>query len=168
MIITCSNCSKKFDVDSTLIPEKGRLVQCHGCQHKWFFKNQIIDKLNPTLKISTLTDEQKTYKKEMSLTEMESVRIIEPEDIVKKDFSAIKKNKIKDNSNDEAGKTSKNKKIYNIHGIIIVFIISFIALILVLDTFQKPIGNIVPNIEFLLYNLYITLNDVMLFFRDLI
>ena len=44
MIITCNNCNKKFDIDSTLIPDKGRLLQCASCDHKWFFKKEVIEK----------------------------------------------------------------------------------------------------------------------------
>ena len=51
MIITCNNCNKKFDIDSTLIPDKGRLLQCASCDHKWFFKNEVLEK-----KISTIND----------------------------------------------------------------------------------------------------------------
>ena len=38
MIVTCP-CpnSKKFEVDDSLIPKKGRLVQCGFCGHKWHF-----------------------------------------------------------------------------------------------------------------------------------
>ena len=63
---------------------------------------------------------------------------------------------------------SKNIKNYSILGIIIVFIITFIALIIILDTFHEPISKIVPNIEFLLYNLYESINDIKLFLKDLI
>ena len=38
MIIECENCNKKFDIDQNLIPEKGRLLLCSSCNHKWFFK----------------------------------------------------------------------------------------------------------------------------------
>ena len=62
----------------------------------------------------------------------------------------------------------KDKKNYNLFGLTIIFIISFIALIIILDTFQAPISKIVPNIEFILYNLYQTLNDIKLFLNDLI
>ena len=41
MIITCNNCNKKFDVDSSLIPNMGRLLQCANCDHKWFFKKVV-------------------------------------------------------------------------------------------------------------------------------
>ena len=44
MIITCNNCNKKFDIDSTLIPDKGRLLQCASCDHKWFFKKEVLEK----------------------------------------------------------------------------------------------------------------------------
>ena len=168
MIISCNNCSKKFEVDSSLIPEKGRLLQCNGCNQKWFFKNEIIDKPIPVVKINTSLKEQKPSIEEITLLETETSKTIEFLDSVIKDDSVIKKNQIENNNNEEKVKTSKNKKNYNILGLIIIFIISFIALILVLDTFQKPISNIVPNIEFLLYNLYETLNDIVLFFRDLI
>ena len=38
MIIECVNCSKKFDVDSDLIPLAGRTIQCGSCNHVWFYK----------------------------------------------------------------------------------------------------------------------------------
>ena len=41
MIINCINCNKKFDVDSSLIPEKGRTIQCSSCNHIWFFKPNL-------------------------------------------------------------------------------------------------------------------------------
>ena len=28
---------KKFEIDSNLIPEKGRTLQCGTCNHVWFF-----------------------------------------------------------------------------------------------------------------------------------
>ena len=42
MIIHCVNCNKKFDIDANLIPKIGRLLQCNSCNHKWFFKNEIV------------------------------------------------------------------------------------------------------------------------------
>ena len=38
MIIECVNCSKKFDVNSDLIPSNGRTIQCGSCGHVWFYK----------------------------------------------------------------------------------------------------------------------------------
>ena len=58
----------------------------------------------------------------------------------------------------------KNFKILNIF---IVAIISFVAFIIIVDTFKYPIGKIVPNIEFILYNLYESIKDISLFISDL-
>ena len=61
-------------------------------------------------------------------------------------------------------KKQKNFKILNI---VILAIISFVAFIIIVDTFKYPIGNVVPNIEFILYNLYESIKDISLFIRDL-
>ena len=51
MIITCNNCNKKFNIDSNLISDKGRLLQCASCDHKWFFKKEVLDKtVSPIVK----------------------------------------------------------------------------------------------------------------------
>ena len=51
---------------------------------------------------------------------------------------------------------------------IIVSIISFIAIIIVIDTFKTPIYKKFPNIEILLFNFFETLLDIQLFIKDLI
>ena len=50
---------------------------------------------------------------------------------------------------------------------IIVSIITFVAIIIVLDTFKDPLSNIFPNLELVLYNLFETLRDLILFAKDL-
>ena len=109
--------------------------------------------------------------------EVETSKTIELLDRTTEDIPAIEKISIQKNNETEeiinedkvqSIKISTNKKSYNILGLTIVFIISFIAIIIVLDTFQSPISIFVPNIEFVLYNLYETINDIVLFFSDLI
>jgi len=51
--------------------------------------------------------------------------------------------------------------------LLVVSIITLAAFIIILDTFKTPIGKIVPNINLLLYNLYETFKDVVLFIKDL-
>ena len=147
MIIDCPDCNKKFDIDQNLIPSNGRLLQCGTCNYKWFFKNNIIEKKN---------------EKEI--------------EIVKKKDSDIK-NQISENlvdnlSNVKIDKTpsikKKDKKNVNYLNIILVIIISIAALIIVLDTFKNPLTSIFPNINFLLDNLYQSIEDVKLFIIDLI
>ena len=157
MIIVCNNCSKKFKIDSSLIPEKGRLLECNFCHHRWFFKNDeiketiISEEINLPIK-EPIIQNNKTH---------ENIDFLNKE--INKDF-INEKNQDKDRKITE----SKDEKNYNILGFIIVFIISFIALIIVLDTFTTPISKLIPNIEFILYNLYETINDIGLFIKDLI
>jgi hypothetical protein len=62
----------------------------------------------------------------------------------------------------------KKQKTFKILNLSIIFLISFVAFIIILDTFKSPIGKIVPNIEFLLYNLYESFKDIVSFIKDLI
>ena len=171
MIITCDNCKKKFNIDSILIPEKGRLLECNSCNHRWFFKKEII---NETL---TTKNPNKYEKKTIvPIDEVEPIEIEKSETIelldktIKDNFVVEESSMKKKNKDDESAgfQATKSKKKNNILNFIIIFIISFIALVIILDTFQVLISNIVPNIEFILYNLYETINDIGLFFKDLI
>jgi predicted Zn finger-like uncharacterized protein len=173
MIISCNNCNKRFELDASLIPEKGRLLQCNGCNNQWFFKKEIEKKPTEQIMINKSNEVIKPFD-EVS----ENVKIESPKNIellnkqIKKDF-VIEKVSIDKNVDDNLYinpkiDPSKDRKNYNLLGFTIIFIISFIALIVILDTFQVPISKIVPNIEFLLYNLYETINDIKLFLKDLI
>ena len=159
MIIACNNCDKKFDIDSSLIPLKGRLLQCSSCNHKWFFKKGVISKSIKTVKIGKPT--KKVIETKEKINSVESIDLLDTPK--KQDFVTYKKNV----PNLDI-KASKNKRNYNIHKLTIIFIISFIALIIILDTFQSPISKVFPNIELMLYNLYETIYDIISFLKDLI
>ena len=173
MIITCNNCSKKFNVDATAIPKNGRLLQCNGCNHKWFFKKEIKNQAVTPSGITIANEEIDIVKEEVVALEVERPKTITllDEPIIAETMienPAIKdETKKNENNNLEAG-SPKNNKNYNILGLTIVFIVSFIALIIFLDTFQALIARIFPKIEFFLYNLYETINDILLFLNDLI
>ena len=172
MIISCNNCNKKFDIDSKLIPEKGRLLQCSSCNYKWFYEKEIIIEPAASVKVNKPIEkiepiiEGLRYKK---IENSENIELLDNETSEIKSstpiIAKIEGDKPEINLKNE---TLKDKKNYNILGLIMVFIISFIALIITLDTFQNPISKIVPNIEFILYSLYETINDIKLFLKDLI
>ena len=172
MIITCINCAKQFEVESSLIPEKGRLLQCNSCNQKWFFKKEIVNEPIAAIKINKPAEETEIHKEEeVKPSETESPETIELLDRkIKNDFVVEKILTDKDKNNDQDLKITspKSKKNSNVLSLITVLIISFVALIIVFDTFQGPISKIFPNIEFILYNLYETINDVQLFLKDLI
>ena len=152
MIISCTSCNKKFEINSDLIPEKGRLVQCSKCNNKWFFtKDKEIDKT---------TKETKEF---IIGKDIESV--VEKNNEIRLTENSSDNDKI-ENKTVITGKNVKSK--YKFLNLIIVFIISIIALIIILDTFKSSISLVLPNIEIILYNLYETLKDIMLFLKDLL
>ena len=170
MIITCNNCNKKFNIDSNLIPDKGRSLQCASCDHKWFFKKEVlentvrpIDEGITNNSINIFDQNNSSINKEESVSEA-------PKDEVEVDLEEEIKEKIGININEstQVNTKPKKKKKFKILDIFFVVIISFVAFIIVVDTFKNPIGKIVPNIEFILYNLYESIKDISLFIRDLI
>ena len=173
MIISCNNCSKKFNVDAGVIPEKGRLLECNNCNYKWFFKKEIINEPIPNVKVTKPADDIELFKKDFGHEENDNYNDLElldkkvEEDFVTEKIS-LDVNKKKSKDTDQKIYLTKDKKNYNILSLIIVFIISFVAVIIIIDTFQVPISKHIPNIEFLLYNLYETISDIRLFFNDLI
>ena len=157
MIITCENCTKKFEVDEDLIPVKGRLLQCMKCQHTWFFKNII-----------SIDTDKSDYLKSPTL--MEDTSVPEKDDLItKNDLDNQELSEVKKKNQASFTKTNiVKKKRISILNLTLVFIISFIALIVLTDTFKSLISNIVPSIDFLLYNLYESIKDILLFINDLI
>ena len=154
MIITCPNCNKKFQIDATLVPDEGRDLQCGSCKHVWFYKvenensslltlnedlinNEIKDNL-PKKEIENIIDNNKSSIKEKSKNEEKKIKVISNEKTGGKFFSYL-----------------------------IVLIISFIALIILVDTLKTPIINVFPGFEKILFNLFETLQDIKLFIIDL-
>ena len=149
MIIVCPSCEKNFNVDVSLIPDKGRLLKCGFCNHTWFFNKNKNIQIKP--KIDKLVDKEKPDIK--NETTYKSISNFSTD--VKKGSELIK---YKPKYNFTFGKFLRY---------IIVSIISFIAIIIILDTFKYPLGIIFPDIELVLYNLFETLRDLILFAKDL-
>ena len=178
MIITCNNCNKKFNLDSDLISNKGRLLQCASCNHKWFFKKEIFENtLSPIDddRISIFNQNSPTNNAEITplVPTMDGADIDLKKEIDKKieiDIEEKPKKEFEDVINEDTPVIAKpkRKKNFKILNVLIVAIISFIAFIIIVDTFKYPIGKIVPNIEFILFNLYESIKDISLFIRDLI
>ena len=144
MIITCPCNKKEFEVDASLIPREGKLLQCGACDRKWFFQKEveIKEKELPIERISIEDKIQEIPKKTEDI-------IVEAEN-TKKDI-AIKKN---------------IPKVSFLNKLLIIFI-SFIALIVLLDTFKTQIMIFLPGFDFVLESLYETLKDIFLFISDL-
>ena len=158
MIIDCINCTKKFEVNASLIPDNGRTIQCGSCNHIWFY--------NPKIELSK--NEIKT-------------EISNP-----KSNDNILENKEDDHANEKLLKTDKTKNtepssnelineikkttfsVSKFLSYFLVFLITFIALIIVLDTFKSPLSSIIPGLEIFLYNFFETLKDLYLLIKNLL
>ena len=147
MIIVCPSCGKNFDVDENLIPDKGRLLKCGSCDQTWFFNKDVSEPREP------LIDKPTKQKK-----------ILYKDENIDKSVSKIP---IKPGSELVKYNPKYNFTFGKFLSYIIVSIITFVAIIIVLDTFKDPLGNIFPNLELILYNLFETLRDLILFAKDL-
>ena len=152
MIINCINCNKRFEVNSYLIPDKGRTLRCGSCNHTWFF----------TPEFNNVTKKSINDEPEQNIANIQkNISINIGDNIDEKN----KNNKELNNNN--IHKKSKNSIFNNFFSYLIVFFISFVALIIFIDTIKIPLINIIPNFEIILFNLFETLKDIKLFIIDL-
>ena len=162
MIITCPNCKKKFQIDPALVPEEGRELQCGSCQNVWFFKEEK-ENSSPL----TLNDDfvNKDVKEDSPSKIIEKKSENKKSIIDEKPKNNEKKIKIKsDNKKPEIKKENTGGKFFSY---LIVLIISFVALIILIDTLKTPIIKVFPGVEIILFNLFETLKDIKLFIIDL-
>ena len=150
MIISCTICKKKFNVNDSLIPNDGRQLQCSACGHKWFFKIKPV---------------KSPQKKE----ELKNLNIIKlnPEEKIPSDVDKIiaQAEKNKTRNSQIINKTNQNLPLLNL---LCLFIITFVAFVIFIDTFKDQINNLAPGFNFLFENFYESLKDLFLFFKDLI
>tara|TARA_B110001454_G_C12678177_1_gene416769 strand:- start:938 stop:1405 length:468 start_codon:yes stop_codon:yes gene_type:complete len=154
MHIECTNCKKTFQIDEKLIPDSGRLLQCSKCDHQWFYNKEKIEK-----NIDNKSDDEDiNLKKEIKIKKSEQ---IESRILIKPEYE-------QNNKHNKTTKSNKKKQKNNFLNTFLVLIISFVALVVIVDTFKIQIKTFYPDIENLLNSLYQTLTDIKLFFKDLI
>ena len=165
MIISCSNCNKQFKINPSLIPDNGRDLKCGSCNHVWFYKSED-NKTDPLplsdnftdKKIGDEIDNKIVYdinkSNDVSLEKEIDDRIDKIEDKIPEKQKPVK-NKIKKNT---SGK---------FFSYLVVSIISFVGLIILIDTLKVPLINVFPGLEILLFNLFEILKDIKLFIIDL-
>ena len=155
MIIDCPCGKKKFNVKDELIPAKGRLLQCGDCDREWFFSKDIN------------TIEENNVEKFDEEIAQESFGIIDD----KYDDEVFEEDKKEEPTNElerpEKIKKQKTKQ-FSFFKLLLVFIISFIAFVLIIDTFIVQISEYFPFAEKYLDNLYQSIIDISLFFQNLI
>ena len=155
MIIVCVNCDKKFNVNSELIPDEGRTIQCGSCNHVWFFNknDQILKKIH---KPSPKNDKSSLKRHKIPTKKEKKINIPSNNKINYKGSEIIKY------------QPKSTFTFSNFLSYILVGIISIISFMIVLDTFKSSLYVFFPNLEFLLFSFYETLKDIELFVKDLI
>ena len=144
MIITCPCEKKQFKIDSSLIPQEGRELQCGSCERVWFYKPK---------------NESETNDKNLEFSKnLQKEKITEPE----------KKNKTSKEISKKVKNLENENKVSKFFSYLMVFIISIVALFILLDTLKTPLINVFPGLEIVLFNLFETLQDIKLFIIDLI
>ena len=166
MIIACPNCNKKFKIDPTLISEDGRDLKCGSCDHVWLYKLDDVSSIPLTLNENVDNNEidpneiEKKNDNEFKEDQLVSKKITEKEEKEEKTIKFVEKRKLipQDNKKNTGGK---------FFSYLVVFVISLIALVILLDTLKTPLSNILPGLGVVLFNLFETLHDIKLFIIDL-
>ena len=165
MIITCPNCNKKFKIDNSLIPDEGRDLQCGSCNHVWLYKikeeNSKILELKEEIDINDIKTKVDKNNEEIVENKNPLTKIETELNNQKKEINIEKQKETKISKNTE----NTGSKFFSY---LIVFIISFVALIILLDTLKNPLIDVFPGLEVILFNLFETLQDIKLFIIDLI
>ena len=164
MIINCPNCNKRFKINTSLIPVEGRDLKCGSCDHVWFYKieDKNLEPLSLEQDIIDNEDESDFLDKKIEQTnevkKSSSHSKIDTKDKKDLDKIADKQIPLKNKTKITSGK---------FFSYIIVFIISFVALIILIDTLKIPLINIFPGLETILFSLFEMLKDIKLFIIDL-
>ena len=165
LLISCPSCNKQFKINPSLIPDNGRDLKCGSCNHVWFYKLED-NKTEPSPLIDNFAD--KKIEDEIENKTVDTIN--EPNDVSLQRDIDNRTDKIEDKI---AVKKfpAKNEIKKNISGkffsYLLVSIISFVALIILVDTLKVPLINIFPDLEILLFNLFEILIDIKLFIIDL-
>ena len=165
MIINCECGEKKFNVDSSLIPKKGRLLKCGSCSKIWHY----------TPNIETKNDEELDVKINESVIKNE---LQSDEAINDKNFTDISEEVLSEENTDHDENEENNIKEENINEekqgkikmvlvYFVVVIISLLGLIFLLDTFKSYLISEFPTITPLFDSFYETFLDFKLFIKDL-
>ena len=94
MIINCPCGKKKFEIDPSLIPEKGRLLQCGSCEQTWFFDRKQNDYPDPIVNIPDVEKKPVTKLSKKNINKKLPIRNKDPNQIInnqnnKRDFEIV-------------------------------------------------------------------------------
>ena len=157
MIIECICGQKKFEVNSELIPDTGRTIQCGSCDKVWFYKPENFNNENQKdLIIENEVPNSPSKKVNKSVTK---------DTLTKENISDLENKKNYEITQYEPRKSLSFTKLLSY---LIVLLISFVALLVVIDTFSTYLYQLFPSLELVIFSLFEILKDIKLFIKDLV
>ena len=181
MIISCIKCQKKFSVDDKLIPELGRILECGSCLHQWHYipvllinknidtnKTEGIIKNDEPVIFDKKTNEKKIIPDVDNNNNKNSIPNFENDNVQVEPVNVnAQVEPVNDNVQVEPVIENKKKK-SNFLNKLLVIIITFVAVIIILDTFRDQLLSIFPSLDLYLNSLYNAITDIFLFVTNLI
>ena len=172
MIIQCENCNKKFEIQDNLIPDDGRLLECGSCAHQWHYTPITKLELTDEVPIKDVPTDEVPIKdepadevpiKDEPAEELIIKKVKKKSKIIKKIYENDSDNEI-DQTNENIKTKEKNISFINF---LLVGIISFVAIVILFDTFENQIAYVIPNVGLYINELHEILRDIFLFIADL-
>ena len=163
MIINCECGKKKFNIDSSLIPEEGRLLKCGSCSKIWHY----------TPVLETKNDEDLDVKIDENIikNDVHSNEVINNENFTDTNQGVLSEENTEDEKidiKDEKENEEKDGKIKILLIYFIIILISLLGFIFLLDTFKSYLLSLFPSIVPFFDSFYQTVLDFKLFIKDLV
>tara|TARA_B100000073_G_scaffold64375_1_gene47589 strand:- start:165 stop:581 length:417 start_codon:yes stop_codon:yes gene_type:complete len=136
------------------------IIECINCHKKFEVKSSLIPQSGRKIQCGSCN--HIWFYKEIKNVTKDEIKI---KDDNHKNAEIIKE---LDNKEIKDKPKTNNLNFSKFLSYLIVGIISFVAIIVILDTFKSPLKKIFPNLEIFLFNLNETLKDIFLFIKNLL
>ena len=136
------------------------IISCEKCDKKFEISDNLIPDGGRTLQCGSCSYKWHYIPKDKN-------QITEKDQKIIKESINEKKIPIKNSTTAKETIIKENKSI-GFLSYLLVLIISFIAFIIIIETFKSPISLYIPSIDFYISSLHESIKDILLFLKDLI
>ena len=136
------------------------IIECINCHKKFEVKSSLIPQSGRKIQCGSCN--HIWFYKEIKNITKDEIKIKDDNHKNAEIIKELDKKEIKDKPK------TNNLNFSKFLSYLIVGIISFVAIIVILDTFKSPLKKIFPNLEIFLFNLNETLKDIFLFIKNLL
>ena len=136
------------------------IIECINCHKKFEVKSSLIPQSGRKIQCGSCN--HIWFYKEIKNVTKDEIKINDDNHKNAEIIKELDKKEIKDRPK------TNNLNFSKFLSYLIVGIISFVAIIVILDTFKSPLKKIFPNLEIFLFNLNETLKDIFLFIKNLL